>query len=96
MVEVRGKNLHLNRCLTEMGVAYNLRPAPPGAIPRMIAPGNVGSEIPPTKSKGKAKAKFAGTSDEVVGEGGKGRVPKPSSMKASVKKAESAKRKAQE
>ena len=62
LVEVCGKNLRLNRCLAEMGVAYDLRPVPPNAILRMVAPGNVGSEVPGSKSKGKAKVEEVGSS----------------------------------
>ena len=44
------RNLHLNRCLAEMGVEYGLRPVPTGAVPRMTPPGNVGSEVASKKS----------------------------------------------
>jgi len=61
-VEVCGENLRLNRCLAEMGVAYEPRPVPANAIPRMTPPGNVGSEVPGSKSRGKAKVEEAGSS----------------------------------
>ena len=51
LVEVCGGNLRLNRCLAEMGVAYELRPVPANAILRMTPPGNVGSDVPEAKSK---------------------------------------------
>src|SRR6185503_6974755 len=54
LVEVCGGNLRLNRCLAEMGVAYEPRPVPANAIPRMTPPGNIGSEVPESKSRGKA------------------------------------------
>ena len=60
LVEVCGKNLRLNRCLAEMGMAYEPRP-----LPRMTPPGNVGSEVPGSKSKGKAKVEEAGSSGAV-------------------------------
>jgi len=62
LVEVCGGNLRLNRCLAEMGVAYEARPVPANAVPRMTPPGNVGSEIPGSKSKGMAKVEEAGSS----------------------------------
>ena len=95
-MEVCGENVRLNRCLAERGVAYNLRPVPLGAIPRITEPGNVGSKVPQPKSKGKAKAEVVGTSGEASGGGGRGWSLKPSSTKVSVKRAESAKRKAQD
>ena len=62
LVEVCGGNLRLNRCLAEMGVAYEARPVPANAISRMTPPGNVGSEVPGSKSRGKAKVEEAGSS----------------------------------
>ena len=88
-------NLRLNRCLAEMGVAYEPRPVPAIAIPRMMPPGNVGSEVPGSKSKGKAKVEEVGSSG-AVGTRGHGRGRKPSSTKVSVARDESAKRKAQD
>ena len=67
LVEICKTNLRLNRCLAEMGVEYGLRPLPAGAVPRMLPPGNVGSEVASKKSKGKAKKEVVGTS----GEGGR-------------------------
>ena len=64
-MEVCGENLRLNRCLAEMGVAYEPRPVPANAIPRMTLPGNVGSEVPGSKSKGKAKVEEVGSSGAV-------------------------------
>ena len=98
LVEVCKRNLRLNRCLAEMGVEYGLRPVPAGVVPRMTPPGNVGSEVASKKSKGKAKKEEVGTSGEGGGGGGRGRGRgrKPSSSKASVARAESAKRKAQD
>ena len=90
LVEVCGGNLRLNRCLAEMGVAYEPRPVPANAIPRMTPPGNVGSEVPESKSKGKAKVGEAGSSG-AVGACGRGRGRKPSSTKVSVARAENAK-----
>ena len=77
---------------------YSLRPLPAGAVPRMTPPGNVGSEVASKKSKGKAKKEKVGTSGEGGGGGGqgRGRGRKPSSSKASVARAESAKRKARD
>ena len=95
LVEVCGENLRLNRCLAEMGVAYEPRPLPANAIPRMTPPGNVGSEVPGSKSKGKAKVEEVGSSG-AVGTRGRGCGRKPSSTKVSVANAESAKRKAQD
>jgi len=95
LVEVCGGNLRLNRCLAEMGVAYEPRPVPANAIARMTPPGNVGSEVPEAKSKGKAKAEVAGSSGS-AGARGRGRGRKPSGSKVSVARAESAKRKAQD
>ena len=62
LVEVCGGNLRLNRCLAEMGVAYEARPVPANAVPRMTPPGNIGSEVPGSKSRGKAKVEEAGSS----------------------------------
>ena len=95
LVEVCGGNLRLNRCLAEMGVAYEPRPVPASAIPRMTPPGNVGSEVPESKSRGKAKVEEAGSSG-ADGARGRGRGRKPSSTKVSVARAESAKRKARD
>ena len=78
-----GENLRLNRCLAEMGVAYEPRPVPANAIPRMTPPGNVGSEVPGSKSKDKAKVEEVGSSG-AVGTRGRGRGRKPSSTKVSV------------
>jgi len=50
LVEICKRNLHLNRCLVEMGVEYGLRPVPAGAVPRMTSPVNVGSEVASKKS----------------------------------------------
>ena len=79
-MEVCGENLRLNRCLAEMGVAYEPRPVPANAIPRMTPPGNVGSEVPGSRSKGKANVEEVGSSG-AVGTRGRGRGWKPSSMK---------------
>ena len=49
-----------------MGVEYDPRPVPAGAVPRMTPPGNVGSDVAPKKSKGKAKREEVGTSGEGV------------------------------
>ena len=95
LVEVCGGNLRLNRCLAEMGVAYEPRPVPANATPRMTPPGNVGSEVPESKSKGKAKVGEAGSSG-AFGTRGRGRGRKPSSTKVSVARAESAKRMARD
>jgi len=95
LVEMCGENLRLNRCLAEMGVAYEPRPLPANAIPRMTPPGNVGSEVPRSKSNGKAKVEEVGSSG-AVGTQGRGRGRRPSSTKVSVARAESAKRKAQD
>ena len=86
LVEVCGGNLRLNRCLAEMGVAYEPLPVPANVIPRMTPPGNVGSEVPESKSKGKAKVGEAGSSG-AIGTRGRGRGRKPSSMKVSVARA---------
>jgi len=56
LVEVCGRNIRVNRCLTEMRVSYELHPVPPGIVKRGCGPGNVGFEIVPKKSKGKIKA----------------------------------------
>ena len=85
----------MNLCLAEMGVAYEARPVPVNAVPRMTPPGNIGSEVPGSKSRGKAKVEEAGSSG-AVGTRGRGRGRKPSSMKISVASAERAKRKAQD
>jgi hypothetical protein len=61
----------------------------------MTPPGNVGSEVPESKSKGKAKVGEAGSSG-AIGTRGRGRGRKPSSTKVSVARAESAKRKARD
>jgi len=95
LVEVCGENLRLNRCLAEMGVAYEARPVPANTVPRMTPPGNVGSEVPGSKSRGKAKVEEVGSSG-AVGTRGRGRGRKPSCTKISVARAESAKRKAQD
>jgi hypothetical protein len=60
--------------------------------------GNVGSEVASKKSKGNARQEEVGTSGEGGGGGGpgRGRGWKPSSSKASVARAESAKRKARD
>ena len=78
-----------------MGVAYEPRPVPANAIPRMMPPGNVVSEVPGSKSKGKAKVEEVGSSG-AVGTRGRGRGRELSSMKVSHARAESAKRKAQD
>ena len=85
----------MNRCLAEMGVAYEARPVPANAVPRMTLPGNVGSEVPGSKSRGKAKVEEAGSSG-AAGMRGRGRGRRPSSTKVFVARAESAKRKAQD
>ena len=95
LVEVCGANLRLNRCLAEMGVAYEPRPVSANAIPRMTPPGNVGSEVPDSKSNGKAKVEEVGSSG-ATGTRGRGRGRKPSSTKVSVTRAERAKRKARD
>src|SRR6185436_16938856 len=87
-----GENLRLNRCLAEMGVAYEPRPVPANAVPRMTPPGNVGSDVPEAQSRSKAKVEEAGSS-AATGTRRRGRGRKPSSMKVSVARAESAKRK---
>jgi len=88
LVEVCGENLQLNWCLAEMGVAYELRPVPSSAIPRMTPPGNVGSEVPGLKSKGKAKVEEVGISGASGTRGrGRGHGRKPSSTKVLVSRA---------
>jgi hypothetical protein len=67
LVEICGKNHRLNRCLAEMGVAYDLRPVPPERHPEDEAPGNVGSEVPVLKSKGKDKVEEVGSSGAAGG-----------------------------
>ena len=49
---------------------YDPHSVPTGAVLRMTPPGNVGSEVAPKKSKGKAKREEVGTSGEGVGGGG--------------------------
>ena len=61
----------------------------------MTPPGNVGSEVPGSKSRGKAKVEEAASSG-AVGTQGRGRGRRPSSTKVSVARAESAKRKVQD
>ena len=69
LIEVGKRNLHLNRCLAEVGVEYDLRPVPPNAIPRMTPPGNLGSEVPKPKAKGKAKVEEVGSFGVAGGRG---------------------------
>ena len=66
LIEVCGRNILVNRCLSEMGVEYDVRPLPPGAIKRMTEPKNVGSEVPLKRSKEEAKAEGVGTSGEAA------------------------------
>lgn len=46
----------INRVFDEMGVSYGPRTRPSTASKKMILAGNIGSEIPETKSKKKKKA----------------------------------------
>jgi len=61
----------------------------------MTPSGNIGSEVPESKSKGKAKVGEAGSSG-AIGTRGRGRGRKLSSTKVSVARAESVKRKARD
>lgn len=52
----------INRCLHEMGVAYETRPVPPSPQKPSRGPGNVGSDVLASKkSKGKAVVESSGT-----------------------------------